>query len=98
MVKIPFSLTCWVSSVHQALPACISSLEETAGRKVAQSFKREGKSSLVSFGSHNYILVLFCEYGDEKYSLLLSQSLFAVSYLTWFLDVITGTNKEDNAS
>lgn len=28
--------------------------------------------------------MLFCEDGDEKYSLLLSKSLFAVSYLTWF--------------
>lgn len=41
MVKTPFLLTCWGSSVYQALPACIWSLEETAGHKVAQFSKRE---------------------------------------------------------
>lgn len=47
MVKIPCSLTCWVSSVYQTLPAYISSLEETAGHKVAASSKREKKNHLL---------------------------------------------------
>lgn len=83
---------------YKAPPACILSLEEIVGHKNGQSSKREENHLLFHVVSVTISWCFWASMEMKDFPHYFHKVYLRLDNLTWFLDVITGPNKKDNAS